>query len=112
MAMTEKRASFLRLAERRTNKVLEAMRILGNCSNRVSYEYTEEDVAQMFGIIEEELAVIKADYLQTFRETKTFSFSCKAELEAEYPKVDTETGVEEAEEDMEEAEDTEEDTEE
>ena len=87
--MTEKRASFLRIAEKRTNKVLEAIRILGNCSNKTSYDYTEEDVLQMFGAIEEELSAIKAEYLQVPREPKPFVFDCKEELNTEYPEDET-----------------------
>ena len=34
---------FKRLASKRTNEILEKIRILGNCSNKSSYEYTEDD---------------------------------------------------------------------
>ncbi len=35
---------FKRVASKRTNEILEKIRILGNCSNKSSYEYTEEEV--------------------------------------------------------------------
>lgn len=43
-----KRDRFVRLAEARTNKILELMRLLGNCSSRANYEYTEDDIKQIF----------------------------------------------------------------
>jgi len=53
---------FKRVATRRTLKVLEALRILGNCSNRSEYEYTEEDVRKIFSAIEKQLADVKARF--------------------------------------------------
>ena len=42
-----KRERFVRLAEARTNKILEMMRLLGNCSSKANYEYTEDDIKQI-----------------------------------------------------------------
>ena len=45
MATNEtKRERFVRLAEARTNKILDMIKLLGNCSSRSNYEYTDEDV--------------------------------------------------------------------
>jgi hypothetical protein len=38
----------MRIAENRTNAVIERLRILGNCSNRGAYEYTPADVKRIF----------------------------------------------------------------
>lgn len=57
-----KREKFLRLAENRTNAVLAKIRTLANCSNPYAYEYTEEDVKQIFAAIEEELRIAKAQF--------------------------------------------------
>jgi hypothetical protein len=51
----DKREAFVRLAERRTNGVLEKVRVLGNLSNPYAYEYTDEDVRKIFSAIEQEL---------------------------------------------------------
>ncbi|MEO0067943.1 MAG: hypothetical protein ABIK23_02270 [candidate division WOR-3 bacterium] len=53
---------FKRVATRRTLKVLEALRILGNCSNRSEYEYTEEDIKKIFNAIEKQLSEVKARF--------------------------------------------------
>ena len=47
MANETKRERFVRIAEARTNKILEMMRLLGNCSSKGNYEYTEEDIRKM-----------------------------------------------------------------
>lgn len=47
-----KREKFVRLAENRTNKILNMVQLLGNCSNSSLYEYTEADVEKIFGTIE------------------------------------------------------------
>lgn len=40
--------TFTRIAEKRTERVLDSLRLLGQCSNRRSYEYTDEQVAKIF----------------------------------------------------------------
>lgn len=39
-----KRERFVRLAEARTNKIIDMLKLLGNCSNSNVYEYTKADV--------------------------------------------------------------------
>lgn len=50
-----KRARFLRIAAKRTQHVLNRLRILGNCSNRGVYEFTPEEVERIFRAIQDEL---------------------------------------------------------
>jgi hypothetical protein len=57
-----KRDRFVRLAERRTNSVIERIRVLSNCSNRYAYEYYDEDVRKMFSAIEKELKAARAKF--------------------------------------------------
>jgi hypothetical protein len=54
-SLSLKRAAFKRLAEKRTNAVLQRIRVLAHCSNRYVYEYSQTDVERIFGAIEEEL---------------------------------------------------------
>jgi hypothetical protein len=51
---------FKRVATRRTNEILNRIHILGNCSNKSSYSYTEEDIRKIFSVIEGELRATKA----------------------------------------------------
>ncbi len=62
MSVESKKERFQRLAEKRTNDVLERLRILGNCSNRGQYDYTREDVQKIFGTIEREAKLIRIKF--------------------------------------------------
>lgn len=53
---------FVRLATKRTNTVLEKLRVLGNCANRGVYEYSNDEVEKMFGAISEELRIVKMKF--------------------------------------------------
>lgn len=63
MGKESKRERFVRLAEARTNKILEMMRLLGNCSSKSNYEYTDDDVKQIFTALEKELRNTKNRFL-------------------------------------------------
>jgi hypothetical protein len=39
------------------------MRLLGNCSSKGNYEYTEEDIKKIFGALERELKNTKNKFL-------------------------------------------------
>lgn len=53
---------FRRVAARRTNNILRQIQVLGNCSNKSSYSYTEEDIRKIFSTLEKELRNVKAKY--------------------------------------------------
>ena len=53
---------FVRIAEARTNKIIDMIQLLGNCSNKSTYEYTKDDVKQIFGAIEAELRAARAKF--------------------------------------------------
>lgn len=59
---------FKRLASKRTNEILEKIRILGNCSNKSSYEYTDEEINKIFSEIDKQLKLTKAKFLAGKRE--------------------------------------------
>lgn len=54
-----KRARFVRLAEARTNKIITMLRLLGNCSSPVTYEYTQADIHKIFKAIDDAAADAK-----------------------------------------------------
>ena len=51
----DKKGNFKRIAEARTSKLLDALVLLGNLSNKSYYEYSQEQVDAMFDAIQEEL---------------------------------------------------------
>lgn len=54
--MENKKDRFKRIAETRTNKIIEMIRLLGNCSNRNVYDYSDDEVEKIFKVLENELA--------------------------------------------------------
>lgn len=61
--MTEsKRERFVRLAEKRTNSVIERIRVLSNCANRYAYEYEDDDIRKMFSAIEKEMKAARGKF--------------------------------------------------
>lgn len=59
---TEESKRFKRLASSRTNEVLDKLRILGNCADRRTYDYTDEDVEKIFKAIDEQVKIVKAKF--------------------------------------------------
>ena len=51
---------FKRIAARRTQTVLEALRKLGNCSNKGTYSYSNDDISKIFEAIDLDIKRIKA----------------------------------------------------
>ena len=71
-----KREKFVRIAEARTNKILNMVDLLGNCSNPSIYEYSQSDVNQIFSAIE--IAIKDAKKKFSAQDTeKTTKFSHK-----------------------------------
>lgn len=66
-----KREAFVRLASKRTEVVIDRIRVLSNCANPYAYEYNDEDVRRIFSAIEKELRAARAKFQA--REQKTFS---------------------------------------
>jgi len=53
---------FKRLATYRTNEVLKRLKVLGNCSNRQIYEYSEQDIEAVFSVIERKVKEVKTKF--------------------------------------------------
>ncbi len=62
MATETKRERFERISEARREKVLDAVRLLENCSNRSNYDYKLDEIESIFADIEEALAEAKAKF--------------------------------------------------
>ena len=57
-----KRERFIKIAENRTNKIITTLKLLGNCSNKNNYNYTQEDVRAIFNAIDAELRNTKSKF--------------------------------------------------
>lgn len=69
-----KREKFVRLAEARTNKIIDTLQLLGNCSNTSVYEYTSDDVDKIFQAIELEVREARKKFTKT-EDNKNTKFS-------------------------------------
>jgi hypothetical protein len=59
---SDRRRRFKRLAEARTNIVLDKIRILSHCANKYAYDYTDAEVDRIFETIESELRRAKQKF--------------------------------------------------
>ena len=57
-----RRMRFENVAGRRTQRILESLDILSNCSNKSNYEYTEEDVRKMFSAIKDRVKTTESSF--------------------------------------------------
>ena len=82
-----KEEKFIRLAEARVNKILSMMRLLGNLSSSGFYQYSRDQVEQIFTAIQLELIKNKMRFLHPHREKrKRFSLSLPFEVKEDAPK--------------------------
>lgn len=63
--MENKKANFKRIAENRTNKIIDQISLLGNLSNSSYYEYTDAQIEAIFDAIQKELDNQKAKFIKT-----------------------------------------------
>ncbi len=73
-----KRERFVRIAEARTNKIIDMLRLLANCSNKSNYEYSEDDIKQIFSAIEREVKLTKNQFLGIEAKEEKFTLKDKA----------------------------------
>lgn len=59
-----KAENFVRLAEARTNKIIDMVLLLGNLSNKTNYSYTDEQVKAIFDSIQQVLDETKQKFLE------------------------------------------------
>ena len=65
---------FIRLATPRVEKVLKSLRILGNCSNRGNYAYSQEQVDKMFEVITTAVRDTFGKFTKSKQEQESFNF--------------------------------------
>ena len=73
--MDQRKENFKRIAESRTNKIINLIQLLGNLKNKSFYDYTDDQISQIFEIIENELQTQKKLFFE--KENKTTRFKLK-----------------------------------
>jgi hypothetical protein len=58
----EKRENFVRLAEARVSRAMQAIRLIGNLTNRSAYEYSDEDVRKIVKALNSEIEAMQARF--------------------------------------------------
>lgn len=59
------REKFIRLANRRVNKAIKELQLIGNLANKSNYDYTDEDVRQIFQALRAELKRCEERFLSS-----------------------------------------------
>lgn len=58
----DRREKFVELAEKRVNRALTHIRLIGNLSNRSNYSYTDNDVAKIYRALKKSLDEMKGRF--------------------------------------------------
>lgn len=87
----EKRKKFMEYAGKRVNNVLHDIQILEPMSRSASYDFTRQDVEEMFTAMQESLDTAKAEFYKKFEEKarsekKIFTFGATPAVE---PAIET-----------------------
>ena len=64
IANENRKQKFKRIATKRTRRVLEGLRLIGNCANSHVYSYSQDDVNKIFTAIEKEVKRVKSLFNQ------------------------------------------------
>ena len=62
MAENINRERFVDLAQKRVNKTVNDIRLIGNLSNKTNYSYTEEDVKKIYNALKTALDEMKVRF--------------------------------------------------
>lgn len=68
-----KEERFKRIAGRRVQEILDKLRLLGNCSNKGNYYYTDEQVKKIFNAIDDEWRKVKSEFNKGKVKNKEFN---------------------------------------
>ena len=66
-----KQERFVRVAEKRVNRILENLRLLSNCSNRRMYSWEEDQIRKIWNVIDKEVKECK----QAFGNTSSYQYT-------------------------------------
>lgn len=66
------RERFVALAEKRVNKALQSMRLVGNLFNRNNYSYTEREARQIVRTLEDQLRDVKRRFNEAAEKNRQF----------------------------------------
>lgn len=62
MTTRDKAEKFIELANKRVNKALKDMQLIGNLANKQNYEFTEEQAKKIVRALQHEVDIIKQSF--------------------------------------------------
>jgi hypothetical protein len=68
-----KKERFEKIAVKRTNNIINGLRLLSNCSNKNNYDYSEEDVKKIFNALDENFKLARSAFYTKLKKNKSFS---------------------------------------
>ena len=71
---TNKKEKFKKLAEKRVTDTLEKLQLIGNLSNKVNYEYTDDQVKQIIDTLKFEIEVLEEKFKEGVSAKIEFKF--------------------------------------
>lgn len=74
MVSRDKHSKFKELAEKRVNRALKDIRLIGNLSNKNNYHYEPGEVQTLIKALENELRALKLKFNNTSSESTIFKF--------------------------------------
>jgi len=72
---------FVRIVERRVNKILNDLDSLSKCADKKNYEYSSEDVKHIFNEIERKLREVKMVFQRSNQPKKPWKLASQRRLE-------------------------------
>jgi hypothetical protein len=69
-AANDRRANFVRIAEKRVGNAIKAIRLVGNLSNRAAYEFNEADVKKIAAALSREVDGMQRRFTETPAKSK------------------------------------------
>ena len=69
-----KEVYFVRIAKPRVQNILKSIRILGNCSNRNNYAYTQEQIDKISEVIYSAMSDMLNKFTPSKQESESFEF--------------------------------------
>lgn len=68
--MARSREKFVELAEKRVNRAIKDIRLIGNLSNKTNYVYTQKDADKILAAMEKEVKLLRSRFVSGGDEIK------------------------------------------
>jgi ABC-type Fe3+-hydroxamate transport system substrate-binding protein len=68
--MSTKSIKFIELANKRVNKTIKDIQLIGNLANKQNYDYTEQQAKKIIKALQQELDEVKQSFANTSTSTK------------------------------------------